>query len=108
MTIFYPATTRRTSPQARLVHHSAGRNRSPSLPTASDSTIAVAATTEPNGPRRSTVTGRTRDQRPRLPARTRGDDDQNLGSPGRANVTLSDVRKEARLVRGGHRVTSGA
>ena len=59
--------------------------------------------------------------------RTRGRDDENPGSPGvgmhysledvalvaaevedNANVTLSDVRKEARLVRGGHPVSNGA
>ena len=78
--------------------------RSPSLSSlsaASDSTIPVAATTESNGHRRPTVTAIG--------------DDERLGFPGvgmqcwlgqvalvevedNANVTLSDVRKEARRV----------
>jgi hypothetical protein len=99
-------------PMTSRIRRSARSSRLPSMPATCDSTIAVAGTAESNGPRPST---------------SRGEDDENLGPPGvgmhcyledvalvaaevedNANVTFPDVRRDARVVRGGHRVSSGA
>ena len=85
------------------------------MPATSDSTTAGAGTTESNGLDRQ------------LSRENQIGDPANLGFPGAGmqcwlkdvalvaaevednpNVTLPDVRKEARAARGGHRVSSGA